>query len=146
MDLTECNARREWASKHLAVLQEAVCAYEQSDPYQIRQEFSPSRYTASIYVTAKPLPLDISFMAGDVLHNLRSTLDHLAWQLAMTTGAPSPAFPLGDDPDSKSWKKVFFPCTRNPARLARTLGSRSASETSPRNQGVSRRDLSLCHG
>ena len=109
MDLTECNARREWASKHLAVLQEAVCAYEQSDPYQIRQEFSPSRYTASIYVTAKPLPLDISFMAGDVLNNLRSTLDHLAWQLAMTTGAPSPAFPLGDDPDSKSWKKVFFP-------------------------------------
>lgn len=116
MDLTECNARREWASKHLAGLREAVWEYERSDPYEIRHEYTPARYAASIYVTAKSLPMDISFMAGDVLHNLRSTLDHLAWQLALTTGAPSPTFPLGRDRDSESWRGVLFPVHSKPPK------------------------------
>jgi hypothetical protein len=64
---------------------------------------------ASLYVTAKPLPMEISFMAGDVLHNLRSTLDHLAWQLALSTGAPEPTFPLGSDAASESWRRLLFP-------------------------------------
>jgi hypothetical protein len=115
VDLTECNARLDWASKHLATLREAVRRYERDAPYEIRHEFAAARYTASIYVTAKPLPMDISFMAGDVLHNLRSTLDHLAWQLALTTGSLSPAFPLGGDPDSNSWRYLLFPLRSNPS-------------------------------
>lgn len=114
MDLTECNARREWARKHLATLREAVREYEQSDPYEIRQERTSTGYESSLYITPKPVPMEISFMAGDVLHNLRSTLDHLAWQLALTTGDPSPAFPLGGDPDSESWRRVLFPLRSKP--------------------------------
>jgi hypothetical protein len=106
MDLTESNARREWASKHLATLREAVRKYERSDPYEIRQEFNPAQYEASLYVTPKPVPMEISFMAGDVLHNLRSTLDHLAWQFALSTGSQQPTFPLDDASD---WRRVFFP-------------------------------------
>ena len=114
LDLTECRARLAWASQHLLRLKEAVAEYEQSEPYSLRQEFIPTQYMASLYVSSKPLPMEISFMAGDVLHNLRSTLDHLAWQLALSTGARSPSFPLGVDPASKSWRSIFFPLKSKP--------------------------------
>lgn len=40
------------------------------------------RGTATFYVDAVPdIPKEISFKVGDALHNLRSTLDHLAWSL-----------------------------------------------------------------
>lgn len=114
LELTECKARLAWASRHLQQLREEITAYEQSGPYTTRQVFTPKQCMASLYVNAKPLPTEVSFIAGDVLHNLRSTLDHLAWQLARTTGATTPAFPLGDDSYSESWRRLLFPLRPKP--------------------------------
>jgi hypothetical protein len=109
LDLNECHARRAWASQHVVRLREAIEAYEQRDPYVIRQDFDPVAYTSSVYVTPKPMSMEISFMAGDVVHNLRSALDHLAWQLAVAIDNRTPTFPLVDDPDGGTWKRVLFP-------------------------------------
>jgi hypothetical protein len=108
-DLTECLARCEWASQHLRQLHEAIVVYEESDPYTIRHDFNSVAYTSSVYIAPKPVPLTISFMAGDVVHNLRSALDHLAWQLALAIDPRAPAFPLEDDPDGTSWRGLHFP-------------------------------------
>ena len=46
---------------------------------------------------ADPLPSSLSLLAGDVIHNLRSALDHLIYQLVIANGAKpdtSTAFPL----------------------------------------------------
>ena len=109
LDLTECLARCEWAGHHLARLREAIRNYEQSDPYSIRTDFDSRAYTSSVYITPKPMPLAISFMAGDVVHNLHSALDHFAWQLALAIDPHGPTFPLEDDPDGASWRWLFFP-------------------------------------
>lgn len=114
LDLTECLARCEWASQHLRRLHEAIVAYEESDPYTIRHDFNSVAYTSSVYITPKPVPLAISFMAGDVVHNLRSALDHLAWQLALAIDPRAPAFPLEDDPDGTSWRGLYFPLGSKP--------------------------------
>jgi hypothetical protein len=78
LDLTECLARCQWDSQHLVRLRAAIRACVQSDLYAIRHDFGSRAYATSIYITPKPVPLKISFMAGDVIHLLRSTLDHLA--------------------------------------------------------------------
>ena len=33
-----------------------------------------------------PIPVDLSLVIGDAVHNLRSALDHLAWQLVLANG------------------------------------------------------------
>ena len=124
LDLTECLARCEWASQHLVQLRAAIRAYEQSDPYAIRHDFDSRAYTSSIYITPKTVPLEISFMAGDVTHNLRSTLDHLAWQLALAIDPRAPVFPLEDDPDGASLKRLFFPLSSKPEDSANWLPER----------------------
>jgi hypothetical protein len=48
-------------------------------------------------VRADPLPSSLSLSAGDVIHNLRSALDHLIYQLVIANGGKpdtSTAFPL----------------------------------------------------
>jgi hypothetical protein len=114
LDLTECMARREWASQHLGRLRAAVKAYEHSNPYAIRQDFDSRAYASSVYITPTPVSLEISFMAGDVIHNLRSALDHLAWQLALAIDPRAPVFPLEDDPDGAGWRGLYFPLGSKP--------------------------------
>lgn len=72
-------------------LNAAVVAYLNESPYEVIGEFQPERseYVLRGRVT-KAVPLAIGVIAGEVCHNMRSALDHLAWQLALlTTPAPS---------------------------------------------------------
>jgi hypothetical protein len=138
LDLIECLARCEWASRHLGRLREAITTYEQSDPYAIRHDFDSVAYTSSVYLAPKSVPLEISFIAGDVVHSLHSALDHFAWQLALAIDPRAPTFPLEDRPDGASWRWLFFPLRSKaddsdnwlPERLrGRATTSRHSSET-----------------
>ena len=66
-------------------LHEAIVEYLQENNYEIIGKFEPelSRYTLTGKVTKTTVPFGVT--AGDVVHNLRSSLDHLAWQLALLT-------------------------------------------------------------
>src|SRR5436305_13919561 len=77
-----------------------------------------------------PIAQEVSLIVGDIVHNLRSALDHLAWQLACDAAGGTPAkpkkvhFPICDPPqpgktcktpqffEANDWRKIheFEPC------------------------------------
>lgn len=74
-------------------------------------------------VLDKPLPIEISTILGDVIHNLRSSLDHLAWQLVLASG-------------SKPGKWTSFPIYGNEADFRRDVLERDPSRSPGPLQGI----------
>jgi hypothetical protein len=62
------------------------------------QDDSQSGYRIYRLTYAKPIPVDVPWMVGDAVHNLRSALDHLAFHLVST-------FTNGNGP----FKELYFP-------------------------------------
>lgn len=56
-------------------------------PHPVAQIHHTTLYVAGV----QPVPDDIKLVVGDAIHNLRSSLDHLAWQLVEATD-PAPSF------------------------------------------------------
>lgn len=73
--------------------------------------------------TVPAVPLEVSAIMGDVLHNARSALDHLAWQLVLFDGGTPDrhtAFPIHDSPtnDKGNPRQINLnPPISNPALL-----------------------------
>ncbi len=71
------------ADEHLEEVKALLRAYYREQPYNITGEFDPDaaqiRYAFG-EVNAPP-PVRVATIGGEVLHNLRSALDHLAWEL-----------------------------------------------------------------
>jgi hypothetical protein len=82
---------------HIGELREMVSAHVQSDPYRIiRREDELGDLVYSVEVR-KELPAELAAIAGDAIHNTRSALDLLCWQLVVASGgAPDrrTAFPM----------------------------------------------------
>lgn len=76
------------AEIHLKALQDQVATFLDSEPYGIREHFHPDKgsYCLTIEVRHEP-PLLLSVILGDLIHNLRSALDHLAWQLVLANNS-----------------------------------------------------------
>jgi hypothetical protein len=74
--------------------------YFKSNPYGIQRRDNPKTGECTFYLTQVPdIPLQLVAIIGDALHNLRSALDHLAWQLVIKAGnIPTnvTAFPICD--------------------------------------------------
>lgn len=98
------------ARHHILELEQKIEAYRQTQPYSLSPaEFKPGDAVA-IRLPEK-IPPDLSVIAGDVLHNLRSALDHLAYQLAVQNGAEN----ISD---------VYFPFWRDVATFNSTANER----------------------
>lgn len=89
------------AEKHLSDLNAAVKEFIATDPYTQAPEDDPKTgdlvYKISVQPHAPKGLRDLSVIVGDVVHNLRSALDLLAWQLVeANSGTPgdSTAFPV----------------------------------------------------
>jgi hypothetical protein len=89
------------AYKHLVDLQLAyACFFRPPDPYEIIPEDDPKTGERTFYLRIhKEIPSEFSALIGDIAHNLRSALDHLAWHLVQI----SPAFPKAKD------REIYFP-------------------------------------
>lgn len=80
-------------------------AFIQTHPYGASLQFDPESGNHDIRVSgAAPTepPLVLSVILGDFIHNLRSALDHLIWQIVVImneTPGRWTSFPLYDDPD-----------------------------------------------
>ena len=76
------------ARRHLARLTDSVSDYLISNPLRIEQEEDNASGDLLLRVRYRTLPPDTewSLMAGDVIHNARSALDHLAWALVVMDG------------------------------------------------------------
>ena len=89
------------AQHHFDELERIVAEYLASGPYEVDTKRDPNSRRL-LYKIAKihPFPSEIPGVLGDVLHNLRTTLDHLAYRLVYdSTGVAPPThiyFPIAD--------------------------------------------------
>jgi hypothetical protein len=87
------------ASYHLNELQRGVAAFLQSGPYEAVAQDNPETGMREARIRVKtPVPPALSAICGDVVHNLRAALDHLAGQLVIAnSGQPdsNTEFPIG---------------------------------------------------
>jgi hypothetical protein len=104
-------AKVERSKKHIVELQAEVAGFLATNPYVIGTKRNPETRQLIYYVTGvRETPVSLALIAGDVLQNLRSALDHLAHQLiAIGTGHPGPFpyayFPISNDVAAYEAKK-----------------------------------------
>lgn len=89
------------AKEHLSSLQSEARQYLASEPYKIATRRDPeSRRLIYFMSEVRSTPPRLSAMIGDVIHNLRAALDHLAYQLVWVGGGKVPGshvyFPIAD--------------------------------------------------
>jgi hypothetical protein len=99
------------AGHHLATLDQAIAAWNQdgTQPYALRTtDIDRATGWAEIRLhESSPLPLGWGVIVGDAVHNLRSALDHLAWQVVSRDGGDpteQTMFPIVDD--AAYWSKA----------------------------------------
>jgi hypothetical protein len=90
------------AREHLATLSADVRAYLDSRPYVVEAKRAPDTRRLIYFVAGlRPTPSRVPAVLGDAIHNLRSALDHLAYQLVWVGSGKKPSshvyFPIGDD-------------------------------------------------
>jgi hypothetical protein len=114
--LGSCRVKLDRAREHVAALASAEHDYFGANggerPFAIDPHFDPATNLYSFVgrVIQAP-PLRIGAVLGDIVHNLRSALDHLVWQLVWARsgdpellGRPYPDFPVCLD--AATWPKV----------------------------------------
>lgn len=93
--------KTEWAKKHLRDLEIARDRFIETKPYAVHCETdSNTGYLVYKITRIDPPPPVIALLTGDTIHNLRSALDHLVYQLVLVNGAvptKQTAFPVFDD-------------------------------------------------
>lgn len=76
----------EWANKHIGELAAVFQRFLKSDFYRLGlDEQSDGSYVLA-FESQMPVPGDISMLIGDAIHNLRSALDHVAYEIVADTG------------------------------------------------------------
>ena len=87
--------------EHLNALDSQITTFLESKPYEIVTEFNANERTYTYRAKARAdIPVLIRILTGEVLTQLRSCLDHLAWQLALLTIKTPPdgtEFPIFKD-------------------------------------------------
>jgi len=117
-------AKSDRAKKHIAELQKAVLEFLNSEPYKVGAKRDPQTRNLIYYVTSvRNTPQAIPVIIGDILQCFRSTLDHLAYQLMLVSGAGfdehKVRFPVGRDFNSyKSERGRVVPSLRKDAQDA----------------------------
>src|ERR1051325_3198101 len=92
----------ERAKQHLRDLEVVRNSFINGNSYRIEREYhqQAGHNIYRVFDIQTP-PAEIGLLAGDVIHNLRSALDHLAYQLVYVNGAAhskQTAFPIWDNP------------------------------------------------
>jgi hypothetical protein len=84
------------AEEHLDAIKEELLSYYNADPCQMRGKYKLDadghRGTGEWTIRVEVLPVRLNTLIGEFLHDLRSALDHLAWQLVLHDGGQ----PSGD--------------------------------------------------
>jgi hypothetical protein len=86
------NLKLQWAKKHLDSLQSEIALFEQSQTCKVstEEDIANGFYVIRVEFPDDPRQFAIALICGDFVNCLRSSLDHLAWQLALfTSNKPS---------------------------------------------------------
>ena len=80
-------AKIERANNHLSDLDAACRAFCDTQEDQVSSSVNPNTGELTYYGPPdRDVPMEIAIVAGDAVHNLRSALDHLAYQLVLANG------------------------------------------------------------
>ena len=93
------------AVEHRDTLDAEVNRFRRRQPYSIAHEQHPEGWHLFLLEVREEPPLELGVILGDWLHNLRSALDNLAWQLVLLNG-------------ERPTKKTEFPIFANPRKFA----------------------------
>ena len=101
------------AKEHIAELDGKLRAFIDSNPYVVGTKHDPQTRKLVYYITSvEPTPECLPLIAGDVIQNLMSALDHLAFQLVCSDTEDTPPnpnwiyFPIQDDATKYESKKL----------------------------------------
>lgn len=98
----------ERAKKHFIDLKAEIDTFRSSDPYEIGTKHDPKTRELIYYISrANPFPISFSIITGDVIQNIRSALDHLAYHLVM----------VGSGGDIKLGERAYFPTATSPDKF-----------------------------
>jgi hypothetical protein len=108
--------RLDRARKHLENFKRQSKRFTNSIHYEVVNERVSDGDNEFVRVMAyggKEPPLDLSFIVGDCIHNLRSILDNLVWQLGELSGCPAGvlknlSFPVCVDSEDFAKKAELF--------------------------------------
>ncbi len=95
--LDGCWAKIERAKENIKNLEAEISAFVQPDPYIIAGNVNHQTKECTFVANAKTIPLRFSVLTGEIIHQLRSSLDHLIWALALqshATPGPDIGFPI----------------------------------------------------
>lgn len=113
------------AKDHLAALETEVSAFFSTAPYQVATRVDPRSRRLIYYIRRADAPPEkIALLAGDVIQNLRSSLDQLAYQLFIKNLGPTASarhvyFPIGENlTDFNSRKSRYTKGMAASARVA----------------------------
>lgn len=102
------HAKLDRAREHLNAFAEASHDYFHPRPFNVRKVHDPeSGWYGFVPVDLRPLPLRIGVVLGDLVHNLRSALDHLVWQAVVRNGREPGVrhqFPICDE--EENWEST----------------------------------------
>lgn len=124
VDFSGVHAKLDRAESVIEELNEAIVGYLAEGGCELVDEFDRE---SSEYVirgkVARAVPPHFGVLVGDVCHNLRSSLDHVVWQLALlTTDAPRRA--------------TQFPISQCEDEFASKRGQNMISDLSPDNRAL----------
>jgi hypothetical protein len=104
--LNGCRAKLDWAEKNLDALSEEMRVFFEDDPQGFVTEFDePDNAHVVFFKQAKEIPIEWGVALGDIIHDVRSALDHLVYQLVLLASATPHRrhqFPILDHPND--WK------------------------------------------
>jgi hypothetical protein len=105
----------ERAKKHVRALEGEVKVFLEREPYKVgvtleQQSRRPAYYLAAV----EAVPDTLALIAGDAIQNLRSALDHLAFQIVR--------FDTGADPINP--KDIYFPISETNAQYSKSLSKK----------------------
>jgi hypothetical protein len=102
-------AKVERALEHLEALDLGCKTFLESEPYDVPVNYEPDLgcHVLRLSVREKP-PLRLSAIVGDIVHNLRSSLDHAVWLLAGEKRS------FAELHKERVLNKIYFPITYSP--------------------------------
>jgi hypothetical protein len=117
-------AKVDRAVEHLKALDLGCQIFLQTKPYYVSAEFEPDKARHAVLLRVRqPVPLALSVVVGDFLHDLRSALDQAAWLLACRS---NPVAKLWQDNMART---ISWPFLDDPGKLGdHGLGCRVADD------------------
>jgi hypothetical protein len=105
----------DWASHHLDSFEAKVREWRERHTHRYDSHFDRESGTQFVYIRfPEPVPTEFRLIIGDCLHNLRSALDNLAYELAVRHHGSSPLpdpfdrrseFPIFGDKEWTTWQR-----------------------------------------